>query len=60
MVFESNEKINQPANRVIIQKLGLERMLGHQPVMVMTFTKVKNQKPCLENMIKLLKGILTI
>ena len=40
--------MNQPWIQVIVLNLGLQRMSGHQRVMVMTFIKVRRQNQCLE------------
>ena len=44
--------MNQPWIQVIVLNLGLQRMSGHQCVMVMTFTKVRKQNQCLDMLIQ--------
>ena len=44
--------MNQPSTQVIVLNLGLQRMSGHQCVMVMTFIKVMKQNQCLEMIIQ--------
>ena len=50
VVFACNEYMIQPANPVIILKLGLERMLGHQSD-GHDLHQRQERKPCSENMI---------